>query len=87
MRHWRASTGEAFAELFRGHNCYIFGVAIKPNSNGIVSGSEDGDMRPWDALNSDPIGLPLPVYRETVIAASKSRDGELVLYMSSPHHH
>ena len=59
VQDWRKSTGEAFREPFPVHNSYLYAVAITESRNCIASCSGDGNARLCDALNGDPIRLPL----------------------------
>ena len=46
VRIWDAATGEAVTEL-RGHDDYVRSVAFGPDSDMIVSGSDDSEVFVW----------------------------------------
>ena len=62
VRDWRASTGGAVRERLASHNGSITRVAVNEEGNRSVSCSEDDDVRLWDSLSGEVIGIPLRGY-------------------------
>ena len=51
----------------------------------IVSGSEDGTVRVWDAASGDPVGDPLTRHSDSVWGVAFSPDGSRIVSGSSDH--
>ncbi|KAI9167899.1 ABC multidrug transporter atrF [Paramyrothecium foliicola] len=81
-------------QVLRGHNSDVWAVAFAPNSDLLVSGSFDGELRAWDTNtatgecpqeeNPSPTSLELsPGHREDVIYVAISPDNNTVASGSS----
>ena len=58
MRVWDADTGQPVGQPFTGHTNYVNDVAFSPEGKRIVSGSEDGTLRLWNADTANPSANP-----------------------------
>ncbi|HID68657.1 MAG TPA: WD40 repeat domain-containing protein [Roseibacterium sp.] len=57
----------------------VTAVAFSPDGQRIVSGSEDGTLRLWDAQTGAPIGEPLRGHESFVASVAISPDGQRVV--------
>ena len=58
-RIWDAATGEPRGKPLR-HDGPVKGVAVSPNGQTILTGSDDKTTRLWDARTGSPLGPPCP---------------------------
>jgi WD40 repeat protein len=65
----------------RGHQGAVVAVAFSPDGSRIVTGSDDGTARLWDAATGRPVGEPLP-HSGAVLAVAFSPGGETILTAS-----
>ncbi|CCA75858.1 related to WD40-repeat protein (notchless protein) [Serendipita indica DSM 11827] len=63
---------------FRGHDSGVTTVAFSPDGHRVVSGSEDGTMRFWDAETGEQIGEPLEGHTDPVWSVAFSPDGRRI---------
>ncbi|EMD36334.1 hypothetical protein CERSUDRAFT_95666 [Gelatoporia subvermispora B] len=62
-----------------GHTGTVFAVAFAPDGTHLVSGSEDGTVRIWDAKTGDLLLDPLEGHSHAVMSVAFSPDGTLVV--------
>jgi WD40 repeat protein/N-acetyl-anhydromuramyl-L-alanine amidase AmpD len=65
--------------VFKGHTKAINSVAFSPDSRRIVSASDDGTLRIWDAKNGAQIGPPLEGHGKPVLGVAFSPNGERIV--------
>jgi WD40 repeat protein len=63
--------------ILRGHQDKVTSVAISPDSQMIVSGSQDGTVRLWDT-QGNPIGQSLQGHQDAVTSVAISPDGQVI---------
>ena len=77
IRIWDLSTGHSLLSIVDSHTAPINAIALTPDGKWIVSASDDGSLRMFDAYTGKPCTLPLRVPGRT-FAVSVSHDGALV---------
>jgi hypothetical protein len=68
----------AFRDFF-GHEAATRVVAYSPDGSTIVSGSDDGTLRLWDATDGTPLGEPLTGHDGGVNSVAYSPDGSAIV--------
>ncbi|MEH2241264.1 nSTAND1 domain-containing NTPase, partial [Nostoc sp.] len=63
---------------FRGHEGYVFSVAISADGQTIVSGGEDGTVRLWN-LQGQTLAEPLRGHERYVFSVAISADGQTIV--------
>ncbi|CAE6534497.1 unnamed protein product [Rhizoctonia solani] len=71
--------------VYEGHNNGVRSVAISPDGNSIVSGSEDKTIRIWDAHRPSQIGKPLKGHSDFLTSVSCSPLGNMIASGSDDH--
>jgi WD40 repeat protein len=74
---WDAATGRLMSGPLR-HKEMVWAVAFSPDSQMVLTGSEDGTARLWDASTGMPVG-PQLWHRKAVQAVAFSPVGDCVL--------
>ena len=64
--------------VLRGHIRLVSSVALSPNGNLVISGSDDNTVRIWDVTSGEAIGQPLRGHDDSVSSVAFSPDGKLV---------
>ena len=77
IRIWDLSTGHSLLSILNSHTAPINAIALTPDGKWIVSASDDGSLRMFDAHSGKPCTLPLRAPGRT-FAVSVSHDGALV---------
>jgi WD40 repeat protein/tRNA A-37 threonylcarbamoyl transferase component Bud32 len=77
VRLWRANTGEPIGESLR-HGEVVSALAFRPDSQLLLTGSEDGLARWWDVTTSQPAGEAFP-HQEPITALAVHPDGRTLL--------
>jgi WD40 repeat protein/tRNA A-37 threonylcarbamoyl transferase component Bud32 len=81
VKIWDANTGVFIGEL-RGHVSQVDAVVYTPDSQRILTGSDDTTVRVWDARTRQPL-LDLKGHEHWVLALAVSPDGGRILSCSS----
>ncbi|KAI0047587.1 WD40 repeat-like protein [Auriscalpium vulgare] len=64
--------------LCRGHTHEVNSVAFSPGGRRVVSGSEDGTLRIWDAQTGETVGAPFKWHTSSVRSVAFCPDGKRV---------
>ncbi len=65
--------------LLQGHTDSVWSVAVSPDGQRIVSGSDDNTVRIWDAATGKPIGQPLQGHKASVFSVAVSPDAQRIV--------
>jgi WD40 repeat protein len=72
-------TGELVGAPLQGHTDYVNAVAISPDGNRIVSGSDDETVRVWDMQTGEGVGAPFRGHTGPVRSVAISPDGKRIV--------
>ena len=72
------STDPAQSVVLGEHSSYVLSIAMSPDGNTLLTGSEDGFVQMWDLVARQAQGEPLRQHLGAVSAAAFSPDGRLV---------
>jgi WD40 repeat protein len=77
IRIWDLSTGRGLLSILHSHTAPVNAIALTPDGSRIVSASDDGSLRIFDAHSGELCALPLCMSGR-MFAAAVSRDGAFV---------
>jgi WD40 repeat protein/tRNA A-37 threonylcarbamoyl transferase component Bud32 len=78
VQQWEAATGKPLGAPWQ-HKQWLASLALSPDGNRVLLGSNDGTARLWEAATGKPLGPPLKHGEYQVICLALSRDGKAVL--------
>ncbi len=78
-------TGEAAAGPFTGHTDWVTSVAFSPDSQHIVSGSDDHTICVWNAMTGETAAGPFTGHTDCVGSVAFSPDGQHIVSGSADH--
>ena len=74
---WDITTGEQLLSL-SGHSSWVEAVAVSPDGEKVISGSDDNTIKVWDITTGEQL-LSLSGHSDWVEAVAVSPDGEKVI--------
>ena len=78
IRIWDTSTGEQVGNSITGHLSGVTSVAYSPDSNRIISGS-DNTIKIWDANTGEQVGNSLTGHTGLIVSVAYSPDGSRII--------
>ncbi len=82
LQLWNLVEGKWQSKYLEGHKDYVYGLALSPDGQTIVSGSGDGTLLLWD-LHGNRISEPFRGHEAEVIDVAFSDDGQIIASASA----